>query len=92
MKNSKPKHTPGPWTVNQQTNNVVKGNQFVVCLNEVNQTNAALIAAAPCMLEALEQAEIAIGEVAKQSDVSMPQLADAFHAIAAAILKAKGEQ
>ena len=60
-----PKHTPGPWAINRNDTGMndsgtIEGNGIVICpdiygesLERVN-ANAALIAAAPAMYEALK--------------------------------------
>ena len=58
------KHTPGPWTVSPDNSRVVQGEGRRIALayshaiqpGAVGDANARLIAAAPELLEALEQA------------------------------------
>ena len=59
--NEKDKHTSGPWTVEYDGTTVVMGGQCVIVApakdgstREEEKANAALIAAAPCLLAALE--------------------------------------
>jgi hypothetical protein len=59
--NEKDKHTSGPWTVESDGSTVVMGGQCVIVApakdgstREEEKANAALIAAAPCLLAALE--------------------------------------
>ena len=59
--NEKDKHTGGPWSVEYDGTTVVMGGQCVIVApakdgstREEEKANAALIAAAPCLLAALE--------------------------------------
>ena len=86
-------HTPGQWRVERTAGG------FEVCsddgetdslvavvysvLDEQKEANARLIAAGPDMLEALEQAEIALEEHGDEGTVGF---------VRAAIAKAKGQQ
>lgn len=109
MKHSKPKHTPGPWKVENHTEHtgpyasqrleIWSNNRHIGQVNEhvddlsIDEANAALIAAAPEMLAALERILIEIpyvnGKVDKTMKVTHSQIA--LDAINAAIQKAKGE-
>jgi hypothetical protein len=95
MKNSK--HTPGPWklidTYIEGSNGLLVANSITIKGKDLKQdeenlniarANAALIAAAPEMLEALELclAELPIGEGAESSEAYLKTLS--------AIDKAKG--
>lgn len=58
---TKDKHTGGPWSVEYDGTTVVMGGQCVIVApakdgstREEEKANAALIAAAPCLLSALE--------------------------------------
>lgn len=53
---AKAQHTPGPWHINRDGNDVENVNDAGVCAmyaDETSEANARLIAAAPEMLEAL---------------------------------------
>ena len=89
------KHTPGPWTDNGDgTVKAADGTPITDCayyLRADNSTtpiyaNARLIAAAPAMLEALEQSVRAL-DLAKEH----AQVRRAIEAAVAAIRAAKGE-
>lgn len=61
MSNSKTKHTSGPWVINKLEVNDTDGNNRLVAMvnggriKAESEANAQLIAAAPEMLEALEE-------------------------------------
>ena len=98
----KPKYTPGPWTVDIQgassyvrecqTSPFEKGQMIAKTWGE---TNARLIAAAPEMLEALENALAWIDRSHKYgSDMESSRLScllDASGILSDAIKKARGE-
>lgn len=85
-------HTPGPWTV-EQTAEYERTVQPNVCkvhgsdLGNFAESNARLIAAAPELLNALEEAWSAL------TDLNQPENDDGalFEKIRAAIAKATGE-
>jgi len=90
------KHTPGPWSIDGEgTNAMVRGADLTIVAvrhrltGQTHEANARLIAAAPELLEALEDlvylAEAAMREVGEY-DIEA-ELADAR----AAIAKARGE-
>jgi hypothetical protein len=95
----KPKHTPGPWTSNDAKEGllIVRDSQGFGVTElytqhdlTVEKANARLIAAAPEMLEALEQAELTIKRI--NYDYSMSQEAqETLDLIKSVITKAGGE-
>jgi hypothetical protein len=56
------KHTPGPWVRNETWGLIVSGDGEVAALHSGNEANARLIAAAPELLAALEDAEFRYGK------------------------------
>ncbi len=101
---SKPKHTPGPWAVEQVAGSTVYINQGYLKrrnifkgefkLPELALGDATLIAAAPCILEALE-AMIETGSLSRVAitDLQTDLAEDAAYLNAyAALKKAKGDQ
>ena len=99
---SKPKHTPGPWrykpaTANHRINMYGDDGRQSVCFDVSGIGDAQLIAAAPCMLEALELAlENHVLMLAELKDLGAPpKLIAAFMVdekkIETAIKKARGE-
>ena len=91
MKNSKVKHTPGPWEMNGPT--VVRGSRkicdvsFDYKIGTIN-ANSKLISAAPELLEALELAYSRLNEINGTVGISNTLLTVCKNAIA----KAKGEE
>ena len=95
-------HTLGPWAVdildgNGQRN--VRGQHFEICtcwhhsvvsIEKEMEANARLIAAAPELLEALEEFEAEYDKV-DLAKAEPPELTAAVLAARAAIAKAKGE-
>ena len=74
-------HTPGPWTIRQSSNPkngtgwrdiIVPGEFGPMYLGEALESNARLIAAAPELLEALEQAKASIFSVLDLCQVHNP--------------------
>jgi hypothetical protein len=76
------KHTPGPWTINPEKRGgpwyrIEAGeNGWVAQVPNPDSANAALIAAAPAMLEALEQAVILLKHAWEDPALLHSQLAD----------------
>lgn len=105
MSNSKIKHTPGPWRVKQATGFDNQGKLFayhwvgvgpigdetpVLSRSlEENYKNAALISAAPEMLEALEAITLKL-EGGGRDTWTIQDLLVEFNQARAAIAKAKG--
>ena len=96
------RHTPGPWMV-VSDGNVISEQQGIVeriavsifCSKERREANARLIAAAPQMLEALEDAKLFIENGIETGYISEPQPGTpesaTLPAIIAAIKAAKEE-
>lgn len=90
-----PKHTPGPWHVGINPGPMVydeHGEQIADCRavgydNGGNMANAALIAAAPDLLEACKTAENWLGEYETGPDSGLHGLLEQLRA---AIAKASG--
>jgi phosphoribosylcarboxyaminoimidazole (NCAIR) mutase len=79
------KHTPGPWYQHRETVQAPNGT-LVATLANANGTcnaNAALIAAAPELLAALEALNLAVCK-AGYGNTGMPELTQAWAAIAKA--------
>ena len=91
------KHTPGPWTYEQISNNayVIDENGSAVMLyrnpDDEMKANARLIAAAPELLEALE-GMLAIDQENHQRGHDDDDVCKEVQTARAAIAKAKGEQ
>lgn len=92
------KHTPGPWKTtgiieddndNMGMERLVDSNHNLICYSEVE--NAALIAAAPEMLEALENAMLVLVSVSDLETGTSGPIYKAMRQIELAIEKAKGE-
>ena len=89
------KHTPGPWLADGASVYEERDDFSVICnfwsssLPEW-EANARLIAAAPDLLEALEQLVIEYDDV-ELANAEPSSLTAAFNAARAAIAKAKGE-
>ena len=94
-------YTPGPWRAEGWKNVVVNlptGETIALCPGPkyaplgVFQANAALIAAAPDLLEALEKLADMVPEIARALPSGVPlAYADAFDNARAALTKARGE-
>ena len=94
-------HTPGPWVVGNLDKNdqrLVRGEHFEIatcwhhCVGSIEkemEANARLIAAAPELLEALEQVLIEYDEV-DLADHEPQSFTSAINEARAAIAKAKG--
>ena len=95
------KHTPGPWTVARMDNGFIdeigplsaedyKGVSYL----DVTNTDAALIAAAPDLLEALKLLHEAAGSIKADQHMlaTYPKLLVAVRVADIAIAKAAGEQ
>lgn len=88
---NKPKHTPGPWRVGDaghaifgpKDSGMYPNAPITIVRGLANKANAALIAAAPEMLEALKQAKVRL-ECAGLNDSTLD-------VIKAALAKARGE-
>lgn len=108
METTKVKHTPGPWHMAQglygpsvcgRVQAGVHGGLIAPCICKVTELpgtdwldNARLIAAAPEMLEALEDAVVPLKAIwSAQTGGSGPDLWPVFEQVKAAIRKAKGE-
>ena len=93
---SEAKHTPGPWLADGASVYEERDDFSVICnfwsssLPEW-EANARLIAAAPDLLEALEQLVIEYDDV-ELADAEPSSLTAAFNAARAAIAKAKGKE
>jgi hypothetical protein len=96
-------HTPGPWRVEQQDDMDVEGNGYVwavraeghgsYCQNPARSNslaNARLMAAAPDMLAALEEAHRSIHGMDWNDPRAQPATNKGGRMIRAAIAKAKG--
>ena len=97
------KHTPGPWLINRESEDVIEGKLSIESVNAETQlsyfiaqvdgcksqeANARLIAAAPDLLEALDDAMDMLG-----SRLIKDTFGYEWHEKAsAAIAKAKGDQ
>ena len=90
----KPKFTPGPWGYRPQTHQVVSIDCYLIA-NGVEPANAALIAAAPEMLDALKDALELVEDVVYGGCVVSDEHAERAHAVRgkgyAALKKARGE-
>jgi hypothetical protein len=96
----KPKHTPAPWHMDKGQIKDAKGNSLA-CYpytlgGDEDQANAALIAQAPLLLEALEKLYTAFqhdGGIPIKTRIihDCPDIKDALNTARAAIAKAKGE-
>ena len=99
----KVKHTPGPWTLTEHSGKytprhiirsknaaIIEFASFGSVGIEQREANARLIAAAPELLEALEQAHTLIGELLIDN-VLGEDVIPVHDAMMAAIRKAKGE-
>lgn len=85
-----PKHTPGPWTIQKPLNKIcVWSNGGVVAemKHDNKAANAALIAAAPSLLKAVELALLEFDRISYQKKAN-PEILGLLNA---AIRKAKGE-
>ena len=81
MKNKKPKHTPGPWRVDNTWGLIIAGeNDEIAACHSGIEANANLISAAPDMLEALKL-------VCENVNLDFDELC----AVKSAIRKARGE-
>ena len=70
------KHTPGPWKLSRDGNDIENADGAGVCAMYADETapaNAALIAAAPDLLEALERA-LAVLVAARELAVAQPMM------------------
>lgn len=96
------KHTPGPWWANEKrhddypTKISIETDSYNICLVDGGldqQANANLIAAAPDLLEALENLFIDYKQLADSGDAGFWKLEDQDVAkkAMAAIARAKGE-
>jgi len=89
------KHTPGPWTVESDGTSIACSTQVFITapapdgagLDE-EKANAALIAAAPELLDALH---VLLEQYRKLFDNNDSQQVQAYYDAKAAITKAKGE-
>lgn len=100
------KHTPGPWVVEVERvaeARIVGGDVTVaLVLNDAPshdheaarawRADASLIAAAPDLLEALEQLANRVDPGTKGRNISIASFVAALEAARAAITKARGEQ
>ena len=94
---TRPEHTPGPWTVDNQYIHGPDGIRFLAVAGDgAGQANARLIAAAPTLLEALAGCADALREAGKDFAQAnklavRPNLYELHERAArAAIAKAKG--
>lgn len=97
----KTQHTPGPWAVamkcTQVWNNDLGGVAVTICSGVRSKEDAHLIAAAPELLEALENAKNAVEKALRSLPKSSDQDSNAMHyarvigECESAIKKAKGE-
>jgi hypothetical protein len=91
------RHTPGPWRIHRLTNGwpVITSDGHDIADLRLNgkglphvEANAALIAAAPKLLESLERAEFLMRRVADGDHQALSNLRDASNQARAAIVKA----
>lgn len=91
-------HTPGPWTVDSDKTTVSMGGQCVIVApapdgaqqGEV-RANASLIAAAPELLAALQDAEFLMRQAGKHAGPMQDSFNRSAYDARAAIARAKGE-
>lgn len=93
-------HTPGPWKLEESISVDFDGNKHenigvitqdhsrIALLGENKQANARLIAAAPLMLQALQEAKLALDAHALRRCKWTRQNQDAYELIQAALAKA----
>lgn len=96
-----PKHTKGPWMISMKksSHTTISGsidNQLIPIADNVTQANAALIAAAPEMLEALEDLYQSIKDCSEFCDAMKSSgfdidVVESIQRAKQVIRKAKGE-
>lgn len=95
------KHTPAPWMYPSMSNEVMTAPSgdlkicrvYPISENDNGEANARLIAAAPELLEALEDvaATRSMMMVQQPSEVQIKEILATFERVNAAIAKAKGQ-
>lgn len=84
----KTKHTPGPWTVEVgQTETCIESKYQTIAL-DVSNCDADLIAAAPEMLEALEEASKLLAQISTKTGMSFFSVGGMIDGV---IRKARGD-
>lgn len=87
---SAPNHTPGPWKHDETWGLIKYGKTEICALHSGNEANARLIASAPDLLEALQEAYNAIAWDIPGGNLSDAEQEVLLDAIRAAISKAEG--
>lgn len=89
-------HTPGPWSVQRDRVSVLIPVGVAGCHNACayagTEANAALIASAPALLEALVELDAVLGDTPMPDCATMNKLIAASSKARAAISQATGEQ
>jgi hypothetical protein len=84
-------HTPGPWKHDATWGLVKHGRTEICALHSGNAANAALIAAAPDMLETLESVQLDLGDLMRHGRPGeREQARAAWERVRQAIAKARG--